>query len=42
MTQAQPGSLTASRITTWPGGIVAEIVIDEQADAFVRWFQGGS
>ena len=42
VTPAQPGSLTASRITTWPGGIVAEIVIDEQAGAFGRWFQGGS
>ena len=42
VTPAQPGSLTASRITTWPGGIVAEIVIDEQAGAFGRWSQGGS
>jgi hypothetical protein len=42
VTPGQPGSLTASRITTWPGGIVAEIVIDEQACAFGRWSEGGS
>ena len=41
MTRGQPGSLTASRITTWPGGIVAEVVIDEHAEAFARWFSGG-
>jgi hypothetical protein len=39
---AQPGSLTASRITTWPGGVVAEVVIDEGTASFARWFGGGS
>ena len=35
--QTGPGNLTASRITTWPGGIVAEVVLNERTEAFARW-----
>lgn len=40
-TQA-PGNLIASRVAMLPGGIVAEVVLNERTEAFVRWFGGGS
>ena len=42
MLDRQPGSLMASRIASLPGGVVAEVVIDERTAVWARWLSEGS
>lgn len=42
MHRQEPGSLTTSRITTLPGGQVAEVVVDEETGGFARWCNSGT
>lgn len=37
-----PGELIASRVAAWPDGTVAEVVLNEQTAAYVRWHSGGA
>jgi hypothetical protein len=39
--KTEPGELAASRITTLPGGTIAQVVLNERTEAFARWYGAG-